>query len=68
MSGFNNAVVDQAFFPDGRFKSNFLCNIGYGDHSQAVRPEPPARLRGCLLLRLTANSRKSGNSIFRIYG
>src|SRR4029078_2252165 len=30
MSGFNNAVVDQAFFPDGRFKSNFLCNIGYG--------------------------------------
>ena len=40
MSGFNNAVVDQAFFPDGRFKSNFLCNIGYGDHSQAVQPNP----------------------------
>lgn len=34
MSGFNNAVVDKAFFPDGRIKSNFLCNIGYGDHAK----------------------------------
>lgn len=33
MSGFDNAAVDAAFFPDGRFKSNFLCNIGYGDAS-----------------------------------
>jgi len=30
MSGFDNAKVDAAFFPDGRFKSNFLINIGYG--------------------------------------
>ena len=40
MSGFNNAVVDQAFFPDGRFKSNFLCNIGYGDHSKLFTQNP----------------------------
>jgi 3-hydroxypropanoate dehydrogenase len=40
MSGFNNAVVDQAFFPDGRFKSNFLCNIGYGDHSKLFNQNP----------------------------
>ena len=40
MSGFNNAVVDQAFFPDGRFKSNFLCNIGYGDHSKLFEQNP----------------------------
>jgi len=33
MSGFDNAGVDQAFFPDGRYKSNFLCNVGYGDES-----------------------------------
>ncbi len=33
MSGFNNAVVDEEFWPDGDIKSNFLCNIGYGDHS-----------------------------------
>ena len=31
MSGFDSAGVDAAFFPDGRFKSNFLCNLGYGD-------------------------------------
>ena len=31
MSGFNNDKVDAAFFPDGRFKSNFLCCLGYGD-------------------------------------
>lgn len=33
MSGFNNAAVDEAFWPDGKVKSNFLCNLGYGDAS-----------------------------------
>lgn len=40
MSGFNNAVVDEAFFPDGRYKSNFLCNIGYGDPSKLFNRSP----------------------------
>ena len=40
MSGFNNAVVDQAFFADGRFRSNFLCNIGYRDHSKLFNQNP----------------------------
>ena len=31
MSGFNRQGVDDAFFPDGRWKSNFLVNLGYGD-------------------------------------
>ena len=31
ISGFDAAGVDAEFFPDGRFKTNFLCNIGYGD-------------------------------------
>ncbi len=30
MSGFDNAKADAEFFPDGRFKSNFLVNLGYG--------------------------------------
>ncbi len=30
MSGFDNARLDAAFFPEGRLKSNFLINIGYG--------------------------------------
>lgn len=33
MSGFDNAGVDQEFFPDGRVESNFLCSLGYGDPS-----------------------------------
>lgn len=31
MSGFDKAKVDAAFFPDGKWKSNFLINLGYGD-------------------------------------
>src|SRR5580698_3170505 len=31
MSGFDNARVDQAFFEKSSWKSNFLCNLGYGD-------------------------------------
>ena len=31
MSGFDNAKVDAEFFPDGRYKSNFLINLGRGD-------------------------------------
>jgi 3-hydroxypropanoate dehydrogenase len=33
MSGFDQGGVDGAFFPDGKVKSNFLINIGYGDPS-----------------------------------
>jgi 3-hydroxypropanoate dehydrogenase len=40
MSGFNNAKVDAEFFPDGRYKSNFLVNLGYGDPSK-LRPRNP---------------------------
>ena len=30
MSGFNNASLDADFFPDGRWKSSFLINLGRG--------------------------------------
>jgi 3-hydroxypropanoate dehydrogenase len=40
MSGFDNAKVDAEFFPDGRWKSNFLVNLGHGDPS-ALRPRLP---------------------------
>jgi 3-hydroxypropanoate dehydrogenase len=36
MSGFDNAKVDAEFFPDGRVKSNFLCNLGHGDPSKVM--------------------------------
>jgi 3-hydroxypropanoate dehydrogenase len=40
MSGFDNAKVDAAFFSDGRFKCNFLCNIGYGDPAKLFARSP----------------------------
>ena len=40
MSGFDNAKVDAAFFPDGRWKSNFLCNLGKGDPAKIFARSP----------------------------
>ena len=40
MSGFDNAGVDREFFSGSNFKSNFLCNVGYGD-PRALRPRGP---------------------------
>lgn len=51
MSGFDNALVDREFFPDGRWRSNFLCNLGYGDRSR-LHPRNPrlAFARACRIL------------------
>ncbi len=57
MSGFDNAKVDEEFFgagkecegceheffPSGHVKSNFLCNLGYGDESNRKRGEDDCR-------------------------
>ena len=53
MSGFDNAKVDdeffaagkceacdQEFFPAGHVKSNFLCNLGYGDPAKLLPRSP----------------------------
>lgn len=40
MSGFDNAGVDSAFFPDGKVRSNLLCNLGYAD-PKGYRPRGP---------------------------
>lgn len=53
MSGFDNAKVDAEFFagrncegcdeeyfPEGRVKSNFLCNLGYGDPAKLFPRSP----------------------------
>ena len=40
MSGFNNAKVDELFFAGTTSKSNFLCNLGYGDASK-LHPRSP---------------------------
>lgn len=40
MGGFDAAKVDAEFFPEGTVKSNFLCNLGYGDPSK-LHPRAP---------------------------
>ncbi len=43
MSGFDNAKVDAEFFAgdkDSRVKSNFLCNLGYGDATKLFPRNP----------------------------
>jgi 3-hydroxypropanoate dehydrogenase len=40
MSGFDAAKVNAEFFPDGKWKVNFLCNLGYGDHSKLFPRSP----------------------------
>ncbi len=40
MSGFDNAAVDKAFFAGTQVRSNFLCNLGYGDASKLYPRSP----------------------------
>jgi 3-hydroxypropanoate dehydrogenase len=40
MSGFDQQKVNAEFFPDGKWKANFLCNIGYGDSSKLFPRNP----------------------------
>ncbi|HQC81263.1 MAG TPA: malonic semialdehyde reductase [Accumulibacter sp.] len=40
MSGFDAEKINAAFFPDGRYQVNFLCNLGIGDAS-ALYPRGP---------------------------
>lgn len=40
MSGFDAAKVEQAFFPEGRVKVNFLCGLGYGDPAKLFGRSP----------------------------
>ncbi|MBS1876876.1 MAG: malonic semialdehyde reductase [Acidobacteria bacterium] len=51
LSGFDNAKVDAEFFPSNHIRSNFLCNIGYGDRAK-LHPRNPrlAFEEACTLL------------------
>jgi len=40
MSGFDNAKVDAEFFAGTSVKSNFLCNLGYGDAAKLFPRNP----------------------------
>ena len=40
MSGFDPVKVNAEFFPDGKWKVNFLCNLGFGDPSMLRARQP----------------------------
>lgn len=40
MSGFDNDALDREFFAGSQVKSNFLCNLGYGDATK-LHPRQP---------------------------
>jgi 3-hydroxypropanoate dehydrogenase len=40
MSGFNADKLNAEFFPDGKWKVNLLCNLGYGDPSKLHARNP----------------------------
>ncbi len=40
MSGFDNAKIDEAFFGGTGWKSNFLCNLGFGDPASLPPRDP----------------------------
>ena len=40
MSGVDLVKVNAEFFPDGRFQTNFLINLGYGDDSKLFARNP----------------------------
>ncbi|WP_299376398.1 malonic semialdehyde reductase [uncultured Tateyamaria sp.] len=40
MSGFSNKIVDETFFAENGWKSNFLCNIGYADETALYQKLP----------------------------
>jgi len=40
MSGFDEEGVNAEFFADGRFRVNFLCNLGFADHSNDFPRSP----------------------------
>jgi 3-hydroxypropanoate dehydrogenase len=51
MSGFNNQMVDAAFFAGTTVKSNFLCNLGHGDASKLYPRSPRLPFdEACMLL------------------
>jgi len=40
MSGFSNQIVDEEFFAQNGWKSNFLCNLGYADETALFQKLP----------------------------
>ena len=51
MSGFHRDKLDAEFFPDGRYRTNVLVNLGYADHDKLFPRLPrPAFAEACQII------------------
>jgi 3-hydroxypropanoate dehydrogenase len=51
MSGFDAQKVNAEFFPDGKWKANFLCNLGYGNAAKLHDRNPRLEFEeACVIL------------------
>lgn len=50
MSGFHNAVLDEAFFSGTSWKANFICTLGYGDDARLYPRDPRLSFDGACRL------------------
>jgi 3-hydroxypropanoate dehydrogenase len=51
MSGFNAEKVNAEFFPDGKWKINLICNLGYGDPAKLMPRNPRLEFEeACVIL------------------
>jgi len=51
MSGFDAKTVNAEFFPEGKWRVNFVCNLGYGDRSKLLPRNPPLEFEeACVVL------------------
>ena len=51
ISGFDNDTLDEEMFKDSSLRSNFICNVGYGDESYIWQKLPrPSFESSCELM------------------
>jgi 3-hydroxypropanoate dehydrogenase len=50
MSGFDANKANAEFFPDGKWKVNLLCNVGYGDASKLFPRNPRLKFEEAALV------------------
>jgi len=61
ISGFDAAKVDDTFFPGGRWRTNFLLNIGYGNRGPAPSQTAAPRLSRSHALGVVVNYATAGD-------
>src|SRR5258708_7549538 len=68
MSGFDAAKVNAEFFPDGKWRANFVCNLGHGDKSKLFPRNPPLQFEEAWRILLSSLFQKFSNYLAVVDG